>query len=150
MVLCFCLLCRPGSDSWTAAERRQFNKGITAYKKDFFMVQKQVRLQLSEREDAGEGKEENKRTHTHTPTVERESQLLHRSRGSAADFLPLTVYETVGGERVRERKHAAFCFFSQPWVGGAREAQSLRNNDFRLIHRRGSARVLTCTLTRRN
>lgn len=36
-------LCRPGSDSWTAAERRQFNKGITAYKKDFFMVQKQVR-----------------------------------------------------------------------------------------------------------
>ncbi|XP_074547997.1 uncharacterized protein mideasb [Halichoeres trimaculatus] len=31
-----------GSDSWSAAERRQFNKGITAYKKDFFMVQKQV------------------------------------------------------------------------------------------------------------
>uniref|UniRef100_A0A8C9ZA71 Mitotic deacetylase associated SANT domain protein b n=1 Tax=Sander lucioperca TaxID=283035 RepID=A0A8C9ZA71_SANLU len=31
-----------GSDSWTTAERRQFNKGITAYKKDFFMVQKQV------------------------------------------------------------------------------------------------------------
>ncbi|XP_056151636.1 mitotic deacetylase-associated SANT domain protein isoform X2 [Lampris incognitus] len=31
-----------GSDSWTAAERRQFNKGITAYKKDFFMVQKLV------------------------------------------------------------------------------------------------------------
>ncbi|XP_044023126.1 mitotic deacetylase-associated SANT domain protein isoform X3 [Siniperca chuatsi] len=31
-----------GSDSWTAAERRQFNKGIAAYKKDFFMVQKQV------------------------------------------------------------------------------------------------------------
>ncbi|XP_041828753.1 mitotic deacetylase-associated SANT domain protein isoform X3 [Melanotaenia boesemani] len=31
-----------GSDSWTAAERRQFNKGITAYKKDFLMVQKQV------------------------------------------------------------------------------------------------------------
>ncbi|TKS86943.1 ELM2 and SANT domain-containing protein 1 MIDEAS [Collichthys lucidus] len=31
-----------GSDSWTAAERRQFNKGITAYKKDFFMVQKQI------------------------------------------------------------------------------------------------------------
>ncbi|XP_074516661.1 mitotic deacetylase-associated SANT domain protein [Sebastes fasciatus] len=31
-----------GSDSWTAAERRQFNKGITAHKKDFFMVQKQV------------------------------------------------------------------------------------------------------------
>uniref|UniRef100_A0A3Q3WR25 Uncharacterized protein n=1 Tax=Mola mola TaxID=94237 RepID=A0A3Q3WR25_MOLML len=30
------------SDSWTTAERRQFNKGITAYKKDFFMVQKQV------------------------------------------------------------------------------------------------------------
>uniref|UniRef100_A0A7N6BRL3 ELM2 and Myb/SANT-like domain containing 1b n=1 Tax=Anabas testudineus TaxID=64144 RepID=A0A7N6BRL3_ANATE len=31
-----------GSDGWTAAERRQFNKGIAAYKKDFFMVQKQV------------------------------------------------------------------------------------------------------------
>ncbi|XP_030299686.1 ELM2 and SANT domain-containing protein 1 isoform X1 [Sparus aurata] len=31
-----------GSDNWTAAERRQFNKGIAAYKKDFFMVQKQV------------------------------------------------------------------------------------------------------------
>ncbi|XP_031703397.1 ELM2 and SANT domain-containing protein 1 isoform X1 [Anarrhichthys ocellatus] len=31
-----------GSDSWTAAERRQFNKGIAAYKKDFFLVQKQV------------------------------------------------------------------------------------------------------------
>ncbi|KAF7665832.1 hypothetical protein LDENG_00131600 [Lucifuga dentata] len=31
-----------GSDSWTAAERCQFNKGITAYKKDFFMVQKLV------------------------------------------------------------------------------------------------------------
>ncbi|XP_029983137.1 ELM2 and SANT domain-containing protein 1-like isoform X2 [Sphaeramia orbicularis] len=31
-----------GSDNWTAAERRQFNKGISAYKKDFFMVQKQV------------------------------------------------------------------------------------------------------------
>ncbi|XP_045919381.1 mitotic deacetylase-associated SANT domain protein isoform X1 [Micropterus dolomieu] len=31
-----------GSDSWTAVERRQFNKGITTYKKDFFMVQKQV------------------------------------------------------------------------------------------------------------
>ncbi|XP_034419087.1 mitotic deacetylase-associated SANT domain protein isoform X2 [Cyclopterus lumpus] len=31
-----------GSDSWTAAERRQFNKGIAAHKKDFFMVQKQV------------------------------------------------------------------------------------------------------------
>uniref|UniRef100_A0A8C4F279 Mitotic deacetylase associated SANT domain protein b n=1 Tax=Dicentrarchus labrax TaxID=13489 RepID=A0A8C4F279_DICLA len=31
-----------GSDSWTAAERRQFNKGISAYKKDFFKVQKQV------------------------------------------------------------------------------------------------------------
>ncbi|CAK6965970.1 mitotic deacetylase-associated SANT domain protein isoform X1 [Scomber scombrus] len=31
-----------GSDSWTAAERRQFNKGISTYKKDFFMVQKQV------------------------------------------------------------------------------------------------------------
>ncbi|XP_059209106.1 mitotic deacetylase-associated SANT domain protein isoform X2 [Centropristis striata] len=31
-----------GSDSWTTAERRQFNKGITTFKKDFFMVQKQV------------------------------------------------------------------------------------------------------------
>ncbi|KAM3594837.1 uncharacterized protein V6R79_014776 [Siganus canaliculatus] len=31
-----------GSDSWSAAERRQFNKGIATYKKDFFMVQKQV------------------------------------------------------------------------------------------------------------
>ncbi|KAJ0008582.1 hypothetical protein NQD34_015997 [Periophthalmus magnuspinnatus] len=31
-----------GSDNWSAAERRQFNKGITAHKKDFFMVQKQV------------------------------------------------------------------------------------------------------------
>ncbi|KAM8834033.1 uncharacterized protein mideasb isoform 1-T4 [Synchiropus picturatus] len=31
-----------GSDEWTAAERRQFNKGIATYKKDFFMVQKQV------------------------------------------------------------------------------------------------------------
>lgn len=31
-----------GSDNWSPAERRQFNKGITAHKKDFFMVQKQV------------------------------------------------------------------------------------------------------------
>ncbi|XP_051578525.1 mitotic deacetylase-associated SANT domain protein-like [Myxocyprinus asiaticus] len=31
-----------GSDSWTADERRCFNKGIAAYKKDFFMVQKLV------------------------------------------------------------------------------------------------------------
>ncbi|KAM9777353.1 uncharacterized protein mideasb [Neosynchiropus ocellatus] len=31
-----------GSDAWTAAERRHFNKGIATYKKDFFMVQKQV------------------------------------------------------------------------------------------------------------
>ncbi|CAL8284507.1 unnamed protein product [Lota lota] len=31
-----------GSDSWTAAERHQFNKGIAAHKKDFFMVQKLV------------------------------------------------------------------------------------------------------------
>uniref|UniRef100_A0A671LW73 Transcriptional-regulating factor 1-like n=1 Tax=Sinocyclocheilus anshuiensis TaxID=1608454 RepID=A0A671LW73_9TELE len=29
-----------GSDSWTPEERRFFNKGISAYKKDFFMVQK--------------------------------------------------------------------------------------------------------------
>ncbi|KAG7466108.1 hypothetical protein MATL_G00161200 [Megalops atlanticus] len=32
-----------GSDSWTSAEKRYFNKGISAYKKDFFMVQKLVR-----------------------------------------------------------------------------------------------------------
>ncbi|KAJ8289620.1 hypothetical protein GJAV_G00003420 [Gymnothorax javanicus] len=32
-----------GSDSWTSAEKRYFNKGIAAYKKDFFMVQKLVR-----------------------------------------------------------------------------------------------------------
>ncbi|XP_054894082.1 mitotic deacetylase-associated SANT domain protein [Poeciliopsis prolifica] len=31
-----------GSDSWTAAERRLFNKGMATCKKDFFMVQKQV------------------------------------------------------------------------------------------------------------
>ncbi|XP_067223643.1 mitotic deacetylase-associated SANT domain protein [Chanodichthys erythropterus] len=31
-----------GSDSWTPEERRFFNKGIAAYKKDFFMVQKLV------------------------------------------------------------------------------------------------------------
>uniref|UniRef100_A0A1A7X0R5 ELM2 and Myb/SANT-like domain containing 1 n=1 Tax=Iconisemion striatum TaxID=60296 RepID=A0A1A7X0R5_9TELE len=31
-----------GSDSWTPAERRRFNKGMAAYKKDFFMVQKEV------------------------------------------------------------------------------------------------------------
>uniref|UniRef100_A0A673KE50 ELM2 and SANT domain-containing protein 1-like n=1 Tax=Sinocyclocheilus rhinocerous TaxID=307959 RepID=A0A673KE50_9TELE len=31
-----------GSDSWTPGERRFFNKGITTYKKDFFMVQKLV------------------------------------------------------------------------------------------------------------
>ncbi|XP_051502740.1 mitotic deacetylase-associated SANT domain protein-like [Myxocyprinus asiaticus] len=31
-----------GSDSWTAEERHIFNKGIAAYKKDFFMVQKMV------------------------------------------------------------------------------------------------------------
>ncbi|XP_071396794.1 mitotic deacetylase associated SANT domain protein a [Centroberyx affinis] len=32
-----------GSDRWTAAEKRYFNKGISAYRKDFFMVQKLVR-----------------------------------------------------------------------------------------------------------
>ncbi|XP_064164052.1 mitotic deacetylase-associated SANT domain protein [Anguilla rostrata] len=32
-----------GSDAWTPAEKRYFNKGISAYKKDFFMVQKVVR-----------------------------------------------------------------------------------------------------------
>lgn len=31
-----------GSDSWTPAEKRYFNKGISAYRKDFFMVQKLV------------------------------------------------------------------------------------------------------------
>ncbi|XP_061699798.1 mitotic deacetylase-associated SANT domain protein isoform X2 [Syngnathoides biaculeatus] len=31
-----------GSDRWSATERRQFNKGMAASKKDFFMVQKQV------------------------------------------------------------------------------------------------------------
>uniref|UniRef100_A0AAY5KD74 ELM2 and Myb/SANT-like domain containing 1b n=1 Tax=Esox lucius TaxID=8010 RepID=A0AAY5KD74_ESOLU len=31
-----------GSDSWTSVERRDFNKGIAAYKKDFFTVQKLV------------------------------------------------------------------------------------------------------------
>nr|XP_046223268.1 mitotic deacetylase-associated SANT domain protein-like [Oncorhynchus gorbuscha]XP_046223269.1 mitotic deacetylase-associated SANT domain protein-like [Oncorhynchus gorbuscha] len=31
-----------GSDSWTPVERSCFNKGIAAYKKDFFMVQKLV------------------------------------------------------------------------------------------------------------
>ncbi|KAL2098915.1 hypothetical protein ACEWY4_005395 [Coilia grayii] len=31
-----------GSDNWTLAEKRLFNKGISAYKKDFFMVQKLV------------------------------------------------------------------------------------------------------------
>ncbi|XP_077477347.1 uncharacterized protein mideasb isoform X1 [Stigmatopora argus] len=31
-----------GSDKWSAAERCIFNKGMATYKKDFFMVQKQV------------------------------------------------------------------------------------------------------------
>uniref|UniRef100_A0A667XWJ5 Mitotic deacetylase associated SANT domain protein a n=1 Tax=Myripristis murdjan TaxID=586833 RepID=A0A667XWJ5_9TELE len=31
-----------GSDNWTAAEKGYFNKGIAAYRKDFFMVQKLV------------------------------------------------------------------------------------------------------------
>lgn len=31
-----------GSDSWTAEEKRFFNKGISAYRKDFFLVQKLV------------------------------------------------------------------------------------------------------------
>ncbi|KAK3537639.1 hypothetical protein QTP70_017045, partial [Hemibagrus guttatus] len=31
-----------GSDSWTPEERRFFNRGISTYKKDFFMVQKMV------------------------------------------------------------------------------------------------------------
>lgn len=33
---------RSGSDSWTAEEKRFFNKGISAYRKDFFLVQKLV------------------------------------------------------------------------------------------------------------
>lgn len=32
-----------GSDRWTAEEKRYFNKGISAYRKDFFLVQKLVR-----------------------------------------------------------------------------------------------------------
>ncbi|XP_026174302.1 mitotic deacetylase associated SANT domain protein a [Mastacembelus armatus] len=32
-----------GSDSWTAEEKRYFNKGISAYRKDFFLVQNLVR-----------------------------------------------------------------------------------------------------------
>ncbi|KAM8726651.1 mitotic deacetylase associated SANT domain protein a isoform 2-T2 [Acanthopagrus schlegelii] len=32
-----------GSDCWTPEEKRYFNKGISAYRKDFFMVQKLVR-----------------------------------------------------------------------------------------------------------
>ncbi|XP_067272935.1 mitotic deacetylase associated SANT domain protein a isoform X2 [Pseudorasbora parva] len=32
-----------GSDCWTVDEKRFFNKGISAYRKDFFMVQKLVR-----------------------------------------------------------------------------------------------------------
>lgn len=32
-----------GSDSWTPEEKRYFNKGISAYRKDFFLVQKLVR-----------------------------------------------------------------------------------------------------------
>lgn len=32
----------PGSDSWTAEEKCYFNKGIGAYRKDFFLVQKLV------------------------------------------------------------------------------------------------------------
>ncbi|XP_053737625.1 mitotic deacetylase associated SANT domain protein a isoform X1 [Synchiropus splendidus] len=32
-----------GSDSWTAEEKHYFNKGISAYRKDFFLVQKLVR-----------------------------------------------------------------------------------------------------------
>ncbi|MFT7801695.1 ELM2 and SANT domain-containing protein 1-like [Arapaima gigas] len=31
-----------GSDRWTSAEKKCFNKGIATYKKDFFMVQKMV------------------------------------------------------------------------------------------------------------
>ncbi|XP_043930025.1 mitotic deacetylase-associated SANT domain protein [Protopterus annectens] len=32
-----------GSDRWTAQEKRLFNKGITVYKKDFFLVQKLIK-----------------------------------------------------------------------------------------------------------
>lgn len=35
-----------GSDSWTAEEKCYFNKGISAYRKDFFLVQKLVRVML--------------------------------------------------------------------------------------------------------
>ncbi|MEQ2196338.1 hypothetical protein XENOCAPTIV_016643 [Xenoophorus captivus] len=40
-----------GSDSWTAAERRLFNKGMAAYKKDFFMVQKQASQRLEPQQE---------------------------------------------------------------------------------------------------
>lgn len=36
----------PGCDCWTAEEKRYFNKGISAYRKDFFMVQKLVRMSI--------------------------------------------------------------------------------------------------------
>lgn len=36
-----------GSDSWTAEEKCYFNKGISAYRKDFFLVQKLVSLWIS-------------------------------------------------------------------------------------------------------
>lgn len=36
-----------GSDCWTAEEKRYFNKGISAYRKDFFMVQKLVCFLIS-------------------------------------------------------------------------------------------------------
>lgn len=40
-------LCVPsGSDCWTVDEKRYFNKGISAYRKDFFLVQKVVRTIL--------------------------------------------------------------------------------------------------------
>ncbi|TSN67096.1 ELM2 and SANT domain-containing protein 1 [Bagarius yarrelli] len=39
---CLLEMCTVGSDSWTPEERRHFNKGISTYKKDFFMVQKMV------------------------------------------------------------------------------------------------------------
>ncbi|XP_070614241.1 mitotic deacetylase-associated SANT domain protein isoform X2 [Erythrolamprus reginae] len=32
-----------GSDSWSVAEKKQFNKGIAIYKKDFFLVQKLIK-----------------------------------------------------------------------------------------------------------
>ncbi|CAF91113.1 unnamed protein product [Tetraodon nigroviridis] len=45
-----------GCDCWTAEEKRYFNKGISAYRKDFFMVQK-LNSQLSKVTDEDENKD---------------------------------------------------------------------------------------------